>query len=368
MIQREARRLDRDFTAGPNSLNAVRLGLAALVVVGHSWQLGGYGEEPHLGTTYFSTWALYGFFTISGFLILRSRLSRRSAGEFYWARFLRIYPGFLVCLVAIAFVFAPISRLLDDAGGYDPLSAVKYVARNVLLYTPGVHQEGIANTLSTVPFSRNWDEPMWSLFYEASCYVLVGLLVTLLPRRALRSVIPVLFVLSTAFTFLSVTGRTPLPYAFAIALTLLTPFLAGSTLWILGPWLPAARWDVLLSAAALFLVILSGYTAVFSALPLAHLLIRLGGLLPLSGVGRRWDISYGVYIYGVPVQQIVVLAFPHRALPVPAYIAAVLLVLLPLAFASSALIEMPALRMKTWRPWRGRRAGREPRPALTPRS
>jgi hypothetical protein len=37
------------FAAGKNALNAIRLILAGMVIVSHSWWLGGYGAEPQPG-------------------------------------------------------------------------------------------------------------------------------------------------------------------------------------------------------------------------------------------------------------------------------------------------------------------------------
>lgn len=344
------RKLDLDFRERANSLGAIRLGLALLVVVAHCWQLGGFGDPVRFGNAYLSAWGLFGFFAVSGFLITRSRLIRPSAAEFYWARFLRIYPGFIVCLLVVAFVFAPLSRLIEEPGYYAVGSAVEFVLRNAALYPPFLHQAGIAETLVSVPFAGDWDEPLWSLFYEACCYVIVGVLVSVLRRERLRFVVPVLFAIVTVFAFLTVSGRLVLPYELSVAFTLLGPFLGGSVLCVFADRLPVARWDIVVSGAVLAVVIATGYTSIFVGLPLAHFLIRLSTLLPLSRVGRRWDMSYGIYIYGMPVQQIVILLFPHQTLPLAGFAAVVIVLLLPIAFASSALVEMPALRLKSWRP------------------
>lgn len=342
--------VDVDFRARPNSLGALRLALAVLVVVSHSWQLGGYGEQLKIGGTYLSTWGLFGFFSISGFLIMRSRLSRPSLLDFLWARSLRIYPGFLVCLFAVAFIFAPASQMLDPEAHYRVASAVRYVLTNLPLYPPVVHQQYVGDTLGAVPFANNWDEPMWSLFYEAGCYVLVGVLVTIVRRRSIKVVIPGLFAAATVVNLLAVQGVLVLRYQIAIGLILVTLFLGGSVLCVFADHLPAARWDVVVSLGILGVVVLTRWETVFAALPLAHLLIRASTLLPLHRIGRRWDLSYGVYIYGVPVQQLVVLAFPLQTLPLWGFIMIVLAGVLPIAFLSSALVETPMLRFKSKRP------------------
>jgi peptidoglycan/LPS O-acetylase OafA/YrhL len=81
------------------------------------------------------------------------------------------------------------------------------------------------------------------------------------------------------------------------------------------------------------------------ALPLAFLVILLGCVLPLSRVGSKYDISYGVYIYAWPVQQFVTLV-AGPLLPIPLDLLIVIAITVPLAFASCVLIEHPALRLK----------------------
>ena len=85
------------FSPRRNSLNFLRVVLALGVIVDHALGLGYFPSVPNfvlfnhktdLGST-----AVYSFFAISGFLICRSALSRRTV-KFVWQRFLRIFPGF----------------------------------------------------------------------------------------------------------------------------------------------------------------------------------------------------------------------------------------------------------------------------------
>jgi hypothetical protein len=58
-----------------NALNFVRLILAGLVVVSHTWPSGGLGPDPHFGDLNLGSWAVAGFFAISGYLVTGSRSS-----------------------------------------------------------------------------------------------------------------------------------------------------------------------------------------------------------------------------------------------------------------------------------------------------
>ena len=58
-----------------NSLNLIRLALALLVLVAHGYYLSGVGTGPSFQGENLGGWAVFGFFTISGYLITASRFA-----------------------------------------------------------------------------------------------------------------------------------------------------------------------------------------------------------------------------------------------------------------------------------------------------
>ncbi len=61
---------------------------------------------------------------------------------------------------------------------------------------------------------------------------------------------------------------------------------------------------------------------------------------------RVGDLSYGVYIYSFPIQQMIIASVPGIA---PRTIMALTVVIvLPVAFASWRIIEKPMLSLKKW--------------------
>ena len=71
----------------------------------------------------------------------------------------------------------------------------------------------------------------------------------------------------------------------------------------------------------------------------------LAAELPLRDFDRRGDYSYGIYLYGFPVQQLLVSAGLNQ-LGFGLYCLGSLLVTLPLAVTSYWLVERPCLRLK----------------------
>ena len=80
------------------------------------------------------------FFVLSGFLISRSGLRSPSLGRFLWHRFLRIFPGYWVCLLICALVFGPLVAMYEHRRSFYPdLSAPRdspqsFVLNNALLF------------------------------------------------------------------------------------------------------------------------------------------------------------------------------------------------------------------------------------------
>ncbi|MBF4633034.1 acyltransferase [Agreia pratensis] len=333
------------FDPRHNSLNAIRLGLAAAVIVSHSWLVNGLGLPPMVGGTDAGLVAVAGFFGISGYLVTASRLRSPSLRAYLWRRFLRIYPAFLVVLVITAFVFAPLSTLVDGRSTIDWLGAGKYVLSNAALF---VRQLGVPNTLSNNPYPFVWNLPLWTLFYEAICYLLIGLIVSAAAGRLRGPIVGVLLGLTTfvSLGFKLAPGFIAAP-VFESAASLASFFLAGSLIHLYRHAIPSS---VLLGAAAVLLAVVFAVLGVFSplaALPTAYVLLYLSGVMtPLNAIGRRNDISYGMYIYGFPVQQGLVLFLGGVTLPMWAFAVLAVVFTVPFAWASWLAIEFPASRLR----------------------
>lgn len=331
--------LTREYASHPNCLNALRLIFATLVIVSHAPVLVRSGAGPMLADMDLGNWAVVGFFAISGWLITGSRLTMDLA-PYLWRRGLRIFPAFWAALLLTAFVFAPIAWL-HQGQPFDVSSSVGYVVRNASLWT---FQPGIEGTL-TEAAELHWNLSLWTLSWEMLCYLGIGLLLTFRWVRQRPWTLLVLLVLASGANALVRTDLLSLPGAAGAGLRPGTFFLAGAVLRVYGDRLPANRGLAALSVGIVALLWPLGLVGSFGALPLAYLCLYAGLRLPLSRIGSRNDISYGIYIYGFPVGQLI-LMLGGGAPPMPVFVLLTIAIVVPLAWASWLVVEQVAMRWK----------------------
>lgn len=298
-----------------NSLNLLRLVLASSVILHHSYPLlnpKDFGPE-FLGDR-LGGWAVVGFFCLSGYLITGSRWSK-SFGDYLTLRIARIFPAFLVCLIVTAVVFAPINYLYvrGTLDGFFTTNTTpfNYVFSNATLKM--LHYD-VAGTPLGVPYAGAWDGALWSLYYEFVCYLLVGVLGLFAIAR--RSPWPILiaWVLIVAIRI----GYGPLTPILGVGfdmdyLTKLVPyFFAGGVLHSVKRRIGMHPGLALGSAGAFVgLVLISpSWGGQAGSLFATYVLLYLGHVLPSPEWVRVHDVSYGMYIYGFPVQQLIMTFVP----------------------------------------------------------
>ncbi|WP_441247814.1 acyltransferase family protein [Kitasatospora sp. McL0602] len=362
-----------------NSLGALRLGMAAAVMVSHSTVLG-YGTKDvglgfSHGQTAIGTIAVYGFFVLSGVLVTRSG-ARLGLGRFLWHRALRLLPGFWVCLLVTAFVVAPglyLARHGTTAGfWHHPAGPVAYLRADWALDMSQWDVSGVMADAGRAHRAHNgsFDGSLWSLRFEVLCYFAVALLgatgVLTRARRAVAVVTVALgwLVITDALphrygsgvysTALQGTQERPLTGSFAVAWVLYLgfAFALGATIEIYRDSVPVDGALAALSAAVLVCGLHFGYFYVVGLPALAYLLVWLAIRLPapLRRIGRTHDYSYGVYIYGFVVQQALAVAgWTRWGLPV--YLALAVIGTGVAAALSWHVVERPAMRLKDLDPY-----------------
>jgi peptidoglycan/LPS O-acetylase OafA/YrhL len=316
-----------------------------MVLVGHSFAITGHDDPtlPLVGGAELSHLGLLLFFAISGYLVTASWLSDPRIGVFAFKRGLRIVPGLVVSLVLTAYVLGPLVTTHDrtayvadpETSSYvtaNTLGLVNYVTPPQLGVQPTYHLPGVyeSNPQHAVNGS------LWTLPVEVRAYALVaiaGLLLALTRARLL--------------------GALVLAAACAVAARHNTDLMA---VFAGGALLHALRHRVRLNAGLFVLAAFAAPAAyalpgglqdaiLLVAVPYAMFFLAFRGLARLRSLTRPGDVSYGVYIYAWPLQQVVV-EETDTASPLAVMLLAGAATY-AIALASWRAIEKPALRLKS---------------------
>ena len=331
-----------------NNFDAVRLSAAFLVLWGHQFALMGkrvpliLGNEPGaLGVVI--------FFTLSGYLVTLSWMSDPHAGRFVLRRVLRIWPGLLVAVVFCAALIGPMFTTLslrEYARSYSTWQYFTNLWLDTRYWLPGV--------FSQHPYPLTVNGTLWTIRLEVGCYMaltLAGVFGLLGRRVAAPLLLLALLVLASALQW---------RYAERAGIVL-PPWSAGlqyGLMFALGAVLASMNHVMLRRRTAAMAVLLVATTALYwlgpkplygqaSLLALGGSAVILGSCATagLSGAGRWGDFSYGLYIYGFPVQQAVVAMGGAEWGFLPAFLLS-LTITLVLAVLSWHIVERPALSLK----------------------
>jgi peptidoglycan/LPS O-acetylase OafA/YrhL len=323
-----------------NNFDALRFLGAVAVLVSHSFPLsyGSKGVQPlkefSHGQTELGSVAVAMFFIISGFLITKSFDQNPNVIRFLKARVLRIFPALIVVLgltiIAGAFVTTlPISEYFTN------IETVEYLVLGITLRyleydLPGVFE---GNPSSTVNGS------LWTLYFEFIMYL--GILLAGVSRTLKRISITLAYAVTWVVSVFL--------WDHSLA-DLGVYFLGGAAFYLWRDRIPLSKTLAVLSILALVATLqLGGFQAAAASLGVyLTLFCALSPAVRLPNFARWGDMSYGIYIFAWPVQQLVTLAlgsavtwYWNTALSLP--------VALALAFASWHLVEKPALSLKNWR-------------------
>lgn len=334
------------FDSRNNALNACRLALATEVILFHSFPLTGRVVESKAILQLLFSVGVDGFFALSGFLITASWLRNPDVREYFVARALRILPGYYIVLAITAFVVAPLSVAIQGGSAARLLfssAPIEYVLKNSALVQL---QLDVGGTPHDIPYPGIWNASLWSLVFEVMCYIAVAGL-GLLGLASRRWTAPVILILATIAAImlppLTFPGLWTIPQ---LAVRSAIMFSAGALLYQWRDRIPA-RWSLV--AVSVVIVLLSGMLPdyrVLGALPLAYAVVVSGVLIKNKRMNIHTDLSYGVYIYASPTQQLLAVAGLYTLNPFVFFGVSAMATLIPAAF-SWFLIEKRALALKS---------------------
>jgi peptidoglycan/LPS O-acetylase OafA/YrhL len=325
-----------------NNLNAVRLGMSLLVVFAHSFALSLGLEHTPRFTIACGEVAVNIFFFISGLLITASWLRSKNMNDYLRKRILRIYPGFIVALL-----FSIVVMTAANPTKASPLFSWLGIKSIIWgCFTLSFMSTAGDAVFPANPFPGHANGSLWTIPVEFQCYLLVAIigLFCLFKRRWL---ILGLFV----YSYLLLCKGLWLGWDVThLDRRFLVYFSAGMCAWL---WRDKIlyHWSIILVLLGLILTFLVAKLplSLIEPLTLMYLALWIGYAKPFNFI--RWcdktDLSYGVYLYAFPIQQLIATTAYGRN-PWRMMVAAIPLSLLA-AFASWHLVEKRFLRMKSSR-------------------
>jgi peptidoglycan/LPS O-acetylase OafA/YrhL len=350
-----------------NNFDALRLIAAVGVIFSHSfliaegtpdreWLILLTGNQSILGLT-----GVFIFFAISGFLVTQSFEQTPNPLHYLAKRALRIFPGLFIATLISAFVLGPLVTTLPLGTYLSRPEVYEYVIGNTLL-EQSVHElPGVSFADNPVGLEINGS--LWTLRLEFTMYVMVlvlGLLRLLTVRVAL--LLLVFGVACLHFEMLYTLEKWGWFFALLSGWGWLVGFFAaGMVLYKLRHTRILDGRVALLALAGLVLSVpLRQFITLFPVFGCyLALWLALNARLPVIPAARFGDLSYGLYIYGWPVEQAVIWLFGGHAAWWQVFLIA-LPATAALAFLSWHLVERPMLRLKPGR--RRAAAGYAPAP------
>ncbi len=325
----------------PTGFDYLRLILAISVIVWHS-VLVCYGPAAEI---YFWTgpprpsiyFILPSFFALSGFLVAGS-LERNRTSEFLTLRIMRIFPALAVEVALSALIIGP---LLTTVSWRDYFASNRFFVY-FLNMIGDIHYQ-LPGVFVTVPTPNFVNAQLWTIPYELSCYmcILILGLLGIAARQNLMFII--IFGAVLTKTFLPQFGLCDLPPYGPLGGLLVFSFLFGVSLYALRRRIAFSRSLFLMSALAYCIFVTNQNFIYLSTLPAAYITVFLGlQNPPKTFLLRGADYSYGLYLYGFPLQQTIVYLFPSFRIWYVNALSGVALGLL-LAYLSWTFVELRVL-------------------------
>ncbi|MDO8287253.1 MAG: acyltransferase [Rhodoferax sp.] len=328
-----------------NSLDLLRLVAAAMVLYSHQYALLGLAEPSFLGWNTFGGAGVTIFFFLSGYLVWSSWDRDPHFWRFFQRRSLRIFPALWVVVLLSVFVLGPVVSVLSLRDYFASPMTWSYLGTAVLVparILPGLF------TANHFPLVVNGS--LWTLPVEFMCYcTIAGAGLVMLALKLKQDVL--LGVALVGVVLVASYGPPVIGSFYTPHLEMVAVFWWGAFYGFCLKTRPKRVGLALVLAALAFIgFALLGPRGLERAamLLLAALLVHLARNV---AAGARMtdplgDLSYGVYIFAFPVQQLGAHYGRGLGWSFNTYLCVSLLATLGLAYASWHGVEKRALWFK----------------------
>jgi len=348
---------DTVTTKNNNAFALLRLVLALVVLVDHVRKATDNWFPIDLGWFPPGTLALFGFFSISGYLVTPG-IEKFGLKYFTFRRIARIFPGWWGLQIFTVLVFATTWEFQRNNWGLGFFARIRYLLINLVpLPQPPDSISTAWNQLGglpdNVPLSGRVNVSLWSLALELVCYAGLAFVffVSRRSKNGFKVAIVATLVLIWVFgTLVSLSQdqvwvqSTNLLQAISLKWPYFLAFFSGVAVRLFEVEIRMSK-AVWWLCAILILISIENITlwAIFGSLALTVIVLKTGMLRPPNWLNPRRDLSYGTYLYHFPIHQTIIGFFgvvePWTvvAISVPTT--------LFLAYLSSRYVEVPFAKL-----------------------
>ena len=339
-----------------NNFNALRLVAAFFVITGHMYILNGGAAPTIFCSAGIQGVGVYIFFTLGGYFIMKSWLSDRHPLRYAAKRFFRIWPPLAAVVLLSVVIIGPIFTTLPLRTYFRwCLFYFKNLLLNVVYSLPGVFESN--------PYPSAVNGSLWTLPIEVAMYVFIPIAESIIAhlrsgwaRRSVFCGMAVLICVLDCCLLAKPDARLVIYGTDWVSAVHILPFYFIGMLvgYLEADGLPIRDYLNLPLAvtAALLVPALSqqfvSHAALFVVLP--YLIFSLGyAPCPiLEKAGNKAEITYGIYLFGFPIQQCLMSVLSSRGIVIHSLILTLVSFCLSAlaAYALHFLVENPSRKLQ----------------------
>ena len=289
------------------------------------------------------------FFIISGFMIPTSLKNSKNLGNYLWKRVKKIIPPLFLCLVVSSMVIAPLVLKVNYFSYlFHPGNYFHYIFDN-LLFVKNTNY-GISNAFINNPYPIAINGSIWTLKHQFFMYLLIIPIFYLLVKDD-KKYYYIFYLLILFITILSYTGSLDNIYKYftnhfsyigilnegKALIRLSYYFLAGVFINKYIDKIPYTKFSIIIMILPLIIFFKTEYFPYACLVSLPYLTIVLGTIkCPI----KITDISYHIYIWAFPIQQLIIY-YGLKNLNIYNYIILSIFATIIVAYISYYLSEYP---------------------------
>ncbi len=305
-------RLSEKMNGISTNVNLLRFVAAVFVIFSHSFYVASSQEDPFSvfcnAQTNFGGVAVAIFFFLSGFYVTKSLYKKNDVKEYLYKRCIRIFPQLLIVVLLSALVLGPIFTTYSLAEYFSDSSTYLYLLNGMLLPVhnlPGVFTRNV--------YDATVNGPLWTMPVEfaAYCIIAVVLIVSkyIFRNEKLQKVFHVIctFMLLVVFVALDVLVQND------FLITVVRPLVIFFVGVLYCDYAEKIRLNVPLAFLMILIIGVSCKMGVLNyalIICLPYVVVALAlGTKQVRISSKMLCISYEMYLFGWPIQQVVTHCF-----------------------------------------------------------